>query len=264
MTDEAPALLITGAAGDIGSAVATELASTHRLILADHAKTADRLAEKAGVLRAAGASVLEITFDVTNRADVSRAFDTCEAAGFAPTRLFNNAGYQGSFARIDQMQTDDVEQVMAVNVVGVFNVIAECSARMISAGTPGSIVNTASMAGVSGAPNMAGYSASKAAVVAITKSAAKDLAPFNIRVNAVSPAFIGPGAMWERQVELQASAASQYYSTDPAEVAAQMINMVPLRRYGSTAEVASVVAFLLSDAASYLTAVNIEISGGSS
>jgi NAD(P)-dependent dehydrogenase (short-subunit alcohol dehydrogenase family) len=120
------------------------------------------------------------------------------------------------------------------------------------------------MAGVSGAPNMPAYSASKAAVVGLTKSAAKDLAPAGIRVNAVSPAFIGPGRMWERQVELQAAVGSQYYATDPADVAAQMIAMVPLRRYGSLDEVARVVAFLLSDEASYVTGVNIEIAGGSS
>ena len=91
------------------------------------------------------------------------------------------------------------------------------------------------MAGVSGAPNMPAYSASKAAVIGLTKAAAKDLAPHGIRVNAVSPAFIGPGRMWENQVARQAEAGSQYYATDPDAVAAQMIDMVPLRRYGSTA-----------------------------
>jgi NAD(P)-dependent dehydrogenase (short-subunit alcohol dehydrogenase family) len=120
------------------------------------------------------------------------------------------------------------------------------------------------MAGVSGAPNMPAYSASKAAVIGLTKSAAKDLAPRGIRVNAVSPAFIGPGRMWETQVAQQAAAGSQYYATDPERVAAQMIEMVPLRRYGSVREVATVVAFLLSDDASYVNGVNLEVSGGSS
>jgi NAD(P)-dependent dehydrogenase (short-subunit alcohol dehydrogenase family) len=129
--------------------------------------------------------------------------------------------------------------------------------------TGGAIVNIASMAGVSGAPNMPAYSASKAAVIGLTKAAAKDLAPQGIRVNAVSPAFIGPGRMWETQVERQAAAGSQYYATDPDTVAEQMIGMVPMRRFGSVHEVASVVAFLLSDDASYVTGVNIEVSGGS-
>jgi NAD(P)-dependent dehydrogenase (short-subunit alcohol dehydrogenase family) len=119
------------------------------------------------------------------------------------------------------------------------------------------------MAGVSGAPNMPAYSASKAAVIGLTKAAAKDLAPHGIRVNAVSPAFVGPGRMWDTQVARQAAAGSQYYAADPDEVAEQMIGMVPMRRFGSAHEVATVVAFLLSDDASYVTGVNLEVSGGS-
>jgi 2-dehydro-3-deoxy-L-rhamnonate dehydrogenase (NAD+) len=261
---EMSTVLITGAAGDIGFATANALASpTTQLILCDHPSAAVRLSERANELRMSGTTVFESTFDVTDRNEVCRALNVCAAEGASPTLVFNNAGYQGSFERIDKMSSDDVLKVMAINVVGVFNVIAETSARMIAAGSPGAIVNTASMAGVGGAPNMAGYSASKAAVIGLTKSAAKDLAPFTIRVNAISPAFIGPGAMWDRQVELQAAANSPYYANDPAEVAKQMIGMVPLRRYGSLSEVANVVAFLLSEAASYLTGVNIEISGGS-
>lgn len=109
---------------------------------------------------------------------------------------------------------------------------------------------------------MAAYSASKGAVIALTKSAAKDLAPFGIRVNAISPAFIGPGAMWDNQVRRQAEVPSIYYGDDEATVADQMIGQVPLRRYGTVDEVAAVVSFLLSDEASYLTGQNIEISGG--
>ena len=255
---------ITGAAGDIGSAAGAALANpSRRLVLADHPSATEKLSEVATRLRDLSASVVEVTFDVTSRSDTAAAFATCCSNVGVPTLIFNNAGYQGTFQRVDLMSTSDVERVMMVNVVGVFNVIAEATARMIAAGIPGAIVNTASMAGVSGAPNMAAYSASKAAVIGLTKSSAKDLAPHGIRVNAISPAFIGPGMMWERQVELQAAANSQYYSPDPVEVARQMIDMVPLRRFGSTAEVANVVAFLLSDAASYLTGVNIEISGGS-
>ena len=80
----------------------------------------------------------------------------------------------------------------------------------------------------------------------------------------MSPAFIGPGAMWDRQVDLQASTPSPYYSDDPATVADEMIGQVPMRRVGTVEEVASVVTFLLSDDASYLTGVDIEIAGGAS
>jgi 2-dehydro-3-deoxy-L-rhamnonate dehydrogenase (NAD+) len=263
--DQRDVLLITGAAGDIGFATALKLAERVQcLVLADHPTGAAKLAQRATQLRESGHVVMESVFDVCDRTDVARAVSEVEGRFGPPTLVFNNAGYQGSFARVDQMITADVERVLAVNVVGAFNVIAETSARMIAAGVGGAVVNSASMAGVSGAPNMAGYSASKAAVVALTKSSAKDLAPFEIRVNAISPAFIGPGQMWDRQVEMQAAAASQYYSTDPTEVAKQMIDMIPMRRFGSLQEVAAVVDFLLSPAASYLTGINVEISGGSS
>ena len=96
----------------------------------------------------------------------------------------------------------------------------------------------------------------------MTKSAAKDLAPHRIRVNSVSPAFIGPGAMWDRQVELQAAAGTQYFPADQERVADMMISSVPMRRYGSLDEVIDVVLWLLSDQSSYVTGVNIEVSGG--
>ena len=109
------------------------------------------------------------------------------------------------------------------------------------------------MAGVEGAANMPAYSASKGAVMSLTRAASKDFAPLGIRVNAISPAFIGPGRMWDRQTVRQAEAATQYYSTDPAEVERQMIGAVPLRRVGPLDEVANTVVWLLSDESSYLT-----------
>jgi NAD(P)-dependent dehydrogenase (short-subunit alcohol dehydrogenase family) len=102
----------------------------------------------------------------------------------------NNAGYQGVFAPVDKYPIEDARRVLEVNVLGVLNVLSAAAHTM----TGGAIVNIASMAGVSGAPNMPAYSASKAAIVGLTKAAAKDLAPVGIRVNAVSPGFVGRAA----------------------------------------------------------------------
>jgi NAD(P)-dependent dehydrogenase (short-subunit alcohol dehydrogenase family) len=244
-------VLVTGAAGDIGTAIAEVLAQRgHGLALADHPDVAERLDE---LCRRLGAEC--VTFDVTDEAAVTAAVE-----GLGPlVGLVNNAGYQGVFTPVDRYPLEDARRVVEVNVLGAMTVLAAVSRAMAG----GAIVNIASMAGVSGAPNMPAYSASKAAVIGLTKSAAKDLAPKGIRVNAVSPAFIGPGRMWDTQVARQAEAGSQYYATDPDEAAAQMIGTVPMRRYGSVHEVATVVAFLLSDDASYLTGVNVEVSGGS-
>ena len=234
-------VLVTGAAGDIGGAVAARLEEAGcSVVLADHPSRADDV---------------DLAFDVTDAEATAAAID-----GVGPLDgLVNNAGYQGVFAPIDRYPSDDARHVLEVNVLGVFNVLA-AAVRVMPSG--GAIVNVASMAGVSGAPNMPAYAASKAAVIGLTKAAAKDLAPAGIRVNAVSPGFIGPGRMWETQVREQAAVGSRYFATDADAVAAQMLASVPVRRYGSVGEVASVIEFLLSDAASYITGVNIEVSGG--
>ena len=114
----------------------------------------------------------------------------------------------------------------------------------------------------SSACNSSRYVASKCAILGLTVSSAKDLAPFNIRVNAVSPALIGPGFMWDRQNELHAAADSPYFDSDPAVVGTKKIGSVPMKRLGSIDEVIKGVAHLLSDDASYSTATNLVIAGG--
>jgi NAD(P)-dependent dehydrogenase (short-subunit alcohol dehydrogenase family) len=251
------AVLVTGAAGDIGRALAAELAGAGTpLILADHPSQAEALEETASRLATEARTVV---FDVTDERAVTDAIAGAGELG----GLVNNAGYQGAFVPVDRYPLDDARRVVEINVLGALAVLSAVARRMSAGAGGGAIVNIASMAGVSGAPNMPAYSASKAAVIGLTKAAAKDLAPAGIRVNSVSPGFVGPGRMWETQVREQAAAGSQYYVGEADDVARQMIGLVPLRRYGAAREVATVVRFLLSDAASYLTGVNIEVSGGS-
>ncbi len=257
--------LVTGGGGDIGSAAAKHLGSLGaRVAVADlRYEKATSVAEE---INRAGGEAKSFPCDVTDEASVIEMRDAVVDHFGRIDYLFNNAGYQGLFTQIDKYPSDDFRAVVEVNVVGVFHVLKACAQTMIAQaadGAPGgAVVNTASMAGVRCPPNMIAYTASKAAVVGITINAALDLAPYKIRVNAISPAFMGPGMMWDRQVELQAQAGSQYYATDPEDVAKQMVGQVPLRRLGSMEEVAQLVAFLLSDQASYLTGVNVPISGG--
>lgn len=235
-----------------------------QLVLCDLERAEDAMAKTVAACQGAHSEAqapATAFFDVTDSAAVNAALDRIVDEHGTPTAVYNNAGYQGQFTNTVDYPSDDFRMVMDVNVTGVFHVLQACGRAMMTAGTGGSIVNSASMA-ATGAPNMVAYSASKAAVIGMTKSAAKDLAPHNILVNAISPAFIGPGAMWTRQVELQAEVASQYYPDDPSAVAEAMIGDVPLRRYGTLDEVAAGALFLLSDQASYLTGFNLEIAGG--
>lgn len=254
-------IVITGGAGEIGRATAHRFAADGAgIALLDLNET--RMAEVAQEI-AALFKVPIATFrcDVTNSEAVSKALASAVEQLGRVDYVFNNAGYQGAFARTDEYPEADFQKVIDINVVGVFLVL-KTAAQLLRQAGGGAIVNMASHAGVVGPPNMLAYAASKFAVIGMTQTAAKDLAPYGIRVNSLSPALIGPGFMWTRQTELQAAVGSQYFDADPKVVEQQMINAVPLRRLGSLQEVANGVAFLMSDECSYTTGFNLEITGG--
>jgi NAD(P)-dependent dehydrogenase (short-subunit alcohol dehydrogenase family) len=255
--------LVTGAAGDLGRAASLALARDGwSLVISDHPAATDGLEATRSVCAAAGAEVVEAAFDVTDPDAIEGSLAAIAERGRTPSALVASAGIQGEFTPVHEYEPGSFRRVLDVNVAGVFNCIGAVARPMVRDGSGGAIVALASMAGVSGAPNMPAYAASKAAVLGLVKSAARDLAPHGIRVNAVSPGFIGPGAMWDNQVARQAAAGSQYFAEDETRVATQMIESIPLRRYGSPAEVASVICFLAGDRSSYVTGTNIEISGG--
>lgn len=253
-------ILITGGAGDIGEAVAQRFAAGGANLALTDIDSA-KLEAVAAKLRPHGTALETYPCDVTDSSQVEAMVEAVVERFGRIDYLFNNAGYQGLFVKTPDYPDEDFRKVIDINVMGAFYVLKAVSRRMREAGG-GAIVNTASYAGIIGPPNMLAYAASKFAVIGITKTAAKDLAPYNIRVNAVSPSLIGPGYMWTRQTELQAAADSQYFDRDPKVVERQMIASVPMRRLGRLEEVASGVAFLLSDEASYITGFNLEITGG--
>lgn len=253
-------ILITGGAGDIGKATAQRFAANGAgvaLLDLNETKMADVVQE----LKQYNVPVGAFHCDVTLPDSVAKAFSQAVAQFGRIHYIFNNAGYQGVFAKTDDYPKDDFQKVIDINVVGVFHVL-KASAQHLRDSGGGVIVNMASHAGVDGPPNMLAYAASKFAVIGMTQTAAKDLAPYGIRVNSLSPSLIGPGMMWTRQTELQAAVGSQYFDADPKIVEQQMINSVPLRRLGRLEEVANGVAFLMSDEASYITGFNLDITGG--
>lgn len=183
-------------------------------------------------------------------ADVSK-YDQCEAMVKAVKERFgtidvlvNNAGItrDGLMARMSEEQYDTV---IAVNQKSVFNMIKLAGNVMIRQKS-GKIVNLASVAGLYGNPGQINYSASKAAIIGMTKTAAKELGSRNINVNAVAPGFIST-PMTDKLTE---------------EQKAKMLEAIAMKRYGTVDEIAGVVSFLCSEDASYVTGQTIEISGG--
>lgn len=253
-------ILITGGAGDIGKATAQRFAANGAgVILLDLNEA--KMADVAQELKQYNVPINAFPCDVTRPESVATAFSNAVAQSEKIHYIFNNAGYQGVFAKTDEYPEDDFQKVIDINVTGVFYVLKAAAQHLRDSGG-GAIVNMASHAGVDGPPNMLAYAASKFAVIGMTQTAAKDLAPYRIRVNTLSPSLIGPGVMWTRQTELQAAVGSQYFDADPKVVEQQMIDSVPMRRLGSLEEVANGVAFLMSDEASYITGFNLDITGG--
>lgn len=183
-------------------------------------------------------------------ADVSK-YDRCETMVKAVKERFgtidvlvNNAGItrDGLMARMSEEQYDTV---IAVNQKSVFNMLKLAGNVMIRQKS-GKIVNLASVAGLYGNPGQINYSASKAAIIGMTKTAAKELGSRNINVNAVAPGFIST-PMTDKLTE---------------EQKAKMLEAIAMKRYGTVDEIAGVVSFLCSEDASYVTGQTIEISGG--
>lgn len=183
--------------------------------------------------------------------------------------LWNNAGYQGEISPILSMSPTDFSNVMNINVTGMFIVLQAVAKHMVQqferdATSSYAMVNTASVAGLRGTPAMSGYASSKAAVLALTVTAAKELAVYNIRCNAISPALIGPGTLWDRQNELHAKVGAPYFAAAPDDVGKAKIAQVPLKRLGTPNEVIQSLAFLLGDQSNYTTGINLTIDGGMS
>jgi len=167
--------------------------------------------------------------------------------------LVNNAGISGPVCALTEYPDADFARVMEINCTGVFYGIKYVGAAMKRYGNGGSIINISSNTGLVGSPAIIGYSASKHAVIGLTKSAAKGLAPDNIRVNAVCPA---PTAT-EMVFQLERAYA------DPTVVRQRLTAATPLGRYADPNEIAAAVCFLASQAASFITGAVLPVDGGS-
>jgi NAD(P)-dependent dehydrogenase (short-subunit alcohol dehydrogenase family) len=249
-------IVITGGAGQFGSA-----AVIHFLELGCQVAALDISLESLNTnCPSEDSNFIKLKCDVSIEAEVLASIDAVVKKFNRVDLLFNNAGVQGAFAPTLDYPAADFMNVMNVNVLGIFNVLKACGNKMKITGG-GSIVNTSSVAAMRCTPAMVAYASSKAAVLALTVVAAKDLAPHAIRVNAVSPALID-GPLWDRQNELHATCDSPYFASDKEEVVSNKIAGVPMKRLGTVEEVIQAVQFLLSDQSSYTNGTNIVVDGG--
>lgn len=235
--------LVTGAATGIGEAVAKRLAMAGAMvIIAD----IDGAAAQAAAARVGGAAQW-LCLDVTDPAAVERSIAGIVKEDGGLQILVNNAGVAGKAAPIWEQTDDDWRKVMAVNIDGPFFLCRAVIPHMRSRGY-GRIVNIASVAGKEGNPNMVAYSASKAALIGLTKSIAKEVAAEGICVNAVSPAVVHTKILDQ---------------LTPVQVE-YMVQRIPMKRTGEPEEIAAVVHFLASRDCSFVTGQCYDASGGRS
>ncbi len=235
--------IVTGAARGIGRVVAEELARNGaNVAVCDLQK--EWLAETVEAIEALGVQAHSIAVDVSNSEDVNRAVDeTAEVLGGLDI-LVNNAGITKDGLLI-RMSDEDWDAVLNVNLKGTF-LFTRAAAKLMMKSRQGVIVNIASIIGLIGNAGQCNYAASKAGVIALTKSSARELAGRNIRVNAIAPGFIE-----SKMTEVL---------TD--DVKQKMLEAIPMKRFGVPADVAKAVLFLSTESSAYLTGQVLSVNGG--
>lgn len=245
--------LVTGGGNGIGRATALGFAARGaRVVIVDRDAAAGEAV--AGVVRQQGGEAIFVAADVTDSKSV-QAYVARAVEAYGRIDCFhNNAGIEGKIATIADYDEAMFDQVIAVNVKGVFLGLKYVLKQMLTQKGGGSIVNTASTAGLMGSPGMPAYVASKHAVLGLTKTASGEVARQGIRVNAVCPGPIDTRMIQDLQKQLNPA--------DPDRVAATYQSSIPLGRYGTAEEVANTVLFLCSDLAGNITGAHFVVDGG--
>ena len=236
--------LVTGASRGIGRSIALQLAEEGYNVAVNYAGSKDKAEAVVEEIKAKGVDSFAIQANVANGDEVKAMIKEVVSQFGSVDVLVNNAGItrDNLLMRMKEQEWDDV---IDTNLKGVFNCIQKVTPQMLRQ-RGGAIINLSSVVGAVGNPGQANYVATKAGVVGLTKSSARELASRGITVNAVAPGFI---------VSDMTDALSD-------ELKDQMLEQIPLARFGEDTDIANTVAFLASDKAKYITGQTIHVNGG--
>ena len=245
-----PVLLVTGASRGIGAATALLAARQGWAVAVNYSQNAAAAEAIVQQIKTEGGQAVSIQADVGDEAQIKHLFTQVDAQLGRLTGFVNNAGVLDVAVRVDELSWKRLERMMRINVIGAMFCAREAILRMSTkhGGKGGSIVNLSSVAARVGAPGQyVDYAASKGAIDTFNLGLAKEVAAEGIRVNAVRPGII--------DTDIHASGGIP-------DRAKTMAPMIPMLRPGSADEVAQSIVWLLSDAASYVTGANLDVTGG--
>jgi len=243
MTDKIA--IVTGASRGIGAATAKLLGQKGYAVCVNYMKSADKAEAVANSIVKLGGKAITVQANISKEKDILAMFELVDSEFGPVTALVNNAGNSGGFREVREITLEQLQSVFSVNVYGAFICAREAVKRMMQVGE-GSIVNVSSEAGKFGGNSLTHYAASKAALNAFTVGFAREVAPYNIRVNAVSPGVIDTDA----------------HNDITDERLATLKNSLPMGRMGSPEEVAETIVWLLSNKSSYISGAIVSVAGG--
>lgn len=236
--------IVTGASRGIGATTAKLLAENGYEVCVNYRNAKAKAEALVDAIKNNQGKAIAVQADMSSEADVIKLFERVDKELGPVNALVNNAGVNGGICEVESITTERLQSVFATNVFGTFIACREAAKRMKQHGG-GCIVNISSESAKFGGSKMAHYSSSKAAINTFTIAVAREFAPFNIRVNAVSPGVID----------------TELHQLTPPDVIANLLKTLPMGRMGTTKELAESILWLLSDKASYVTGSILSITG---